>query len=120
MATMEILNPASGESIGDVPNMSADDVDAAVERAKEARSGWLDATPGERSELLLKLADVITDNAEELAQIESRNVGKPISLAREEMPFGADNLRFFAGAARNLEGKSTGEYITGYTSMIRR
>jgi len=120
MATMEILNPASGESIGDVPNMSADDVDAAVERAKEARSGWLDATPGERSELLLKLADVITDNAEELAQIESRNVGKPISLAREEMPFGADNLRFFAGAARNLEGKSTGEYISGYTSMIRR
>jgi len=120
MATMKILNPASGESIGDVPNMSADDVDAAVERAKEARSGWLDATPGERSELLLKLADVITDNAEELAQIESRNVGKPISLAREEMPFGADNLRFFAGAARNLEGKSTGEYITGYTSMIRR
>jgi 1-pyrroline dehydrogenase len=120
MATMEILNPASGESIGDVPNMSAEDVDAAVERAKEARSGWLDATPGERSELLLKLADVITDNAEELAQIESRNVGKPISLAREEMPFGADNLRFFAGAARNLEGKSTGEYITGYTSMIRR
>jgi 1-pyrroline dehydrogenase len=120
MATMEILNPASGESIGDVPNMSADDVDAAVERARAARSGWLDATPGERSELLLKLADVITDNAEELAQIESRNVGKPISLAREEMPFGADNLRFFAGAARNLEGKSTGEYITGYTSMIRR
>ncbi|HWC45578.1 MAG TPA: aldehyde dehydrogenase family protein, partial [Casimicrobiaceae bacterium] len=120
MATMEILNPASGESIGDVPNMSADDVDAAVERAKEARSCWLDVTPGERSELLLKLADVITDNAEELAQIESRNVGKPISLAREEMPFGADNLRFFAGAARNLEGKSTGEYITGYTSMIRR
>jgi 1-pyrroline dehydrogenase len=120
MATMEILNPASGASIGDVPNMTADDVDAAVERAKKARSGWLDATPGERSELLLKLADVISDNAEELAQIESRNVGKPISLAREEMPFGADNLRFFAGAARNLEGKSTGEYITGYTSMIRR
>ena len=76
--------------------------------------------PGERAELLLKLADVIYDNAEELAQIESRNVGKPISLAREEMPFAADNLRFFAGAARNLEGKSTGEYIKGYTSMIRR
>ena len=63
---------------------------------------------------------MISDNAEELAQIESRNVGKPISLAREEMPFAADNLRFFAGAARNLEGKSTGEYIRGYTSMIRR
>jgi 1-pyrroline dehydrogenase len=120
MATMEILNPASGESIGDVPNMSADEVDAAVERAKQALPDWLDATPGERSELLLKLADVISDNAEELAQIESRNVGKPITLAREEMPFGADNLRFFAGAARSLEGKSAGEYIRGYTSMIRR
>ena len=120
MATMEILNPASGESIGDVPNMSADEVDAAVERAKQALPDWLDATPGERSELLLKLADVISDNAEELAQIESRNVGKPITLAREEMPFGADNLRFFAGAARTLEGKSAGEYIRGYTSMIRR
>jgi 1-pyrroline dehydrogenase len=120
MATMEILNPASGESIGEVPNMSSDDVDAAVERAKQALPDWLDATPGERSELLLKLADVISDNVEELAQIESRNVGKPITLAREEMPFGADNLRFFAGAARNLEGKATGEYIKGYTSMIRR
>ena len=81
---------------------------------------WLEATPGERAALLLKLADVISDNAEELAQVESRNVGKPIGLAREEMPFAADNLRFFAGAARNLEGKSTGEYIKGYTSMIRR
>jgi 1-pyrroline dehydrogenase len=120
MATMEILNPSSGESIGEVPNMSSDDVDAAVERAKQALPDWLDATPGERSELLLKLADVISDNVEELAQIESRNVGKPITLAREEMPFGADNLRFFAGAARNLEGKATGEYIKGYTSMIRR
>ena len=68
-----------------------------------------------------QLADVIDENAEELAQIESRNVGKPlIGLAREEMPFCADNLRFFAGAARNLEGKSAGEYIKGYTSMIRR
>ncbi len=81
---------------------------------------WLDATPKERSELLHKLADVLDDNAEELAQIESRNVGKPIGLAREEMPFAADNLRFFAGAARNLEGKSAGEYIKGYTSMVRR
>jgi 1-pyrroline dehydrogenase len=117
---MDVLNPATGEKIADVPNFTADQVDEVVERAKAVLPGWLDATPGERSELLLKLADVIDDNAEELAQIESRNVGKPISLAREEMPFGADNLRFFAGAARNLEGKSTGEYIKGYTSMVRR
>jgi 1-pyrroline dehydrogenase len=119
-ATIDVLNPATGESIGEVPNASADDVDEAVERAKAVLPEWLDATPAERSELLLKLADVISDNAEELAQIESRNVGKPISLAREEMPFAADNLRFFAGSARILEGKSTGEYIKGYTSMIRR
>ena len=119
-ATLDVLNPATGDSIGSVPNMSADEVDAVVEKAKATLPEWLDATPGERAELLLKLADVILDNAEELAQIESRNVGKPIGLAREEMPFAADNLRFFAGAARNLEGKSTGEYIKGYTSMIRR
>src|SRR6185436_3483149 len=76
--------------------------------------------PKERSELLHKLADVISDNAEELAQIESRNVGKPLMVSRDEMPFSADNLRFFAGAARLLEGKATGEYVKGYTSMIRR
>jgi 1-pyrroline dehydrogenase len=119
-ATLDALNPATGEVIASIPNMSADEVDEVVERAKQALPGWLDATPKERSELLHKLADVLEDNAEELAQIESRNVGKPIGLAREEMPFAVDNLRFFAGAARTLEGKSAGEYITGYTSMIRR
>ncbi len=110
-ATLDVLNPATGESIGEVPNSGADEVDEASSGRRPRSPEWLDATPGERAELLLKLADVISDNAEELAQIESRNVGKPIGLAREEMPFAADNLRFFAGAARNLEGKSTGEYI---------
>src|SRR5579871_1646276 len=119
-ATLDALNPATGEVIASIPNMSAEEVDEVVARAKQALPGWLDATPKERSELLHKLADVLEDNAEELAQIESRNVGKPIGLAREEMPFAVDNLRFFAGAARNLEGKAAGEYITGYTSMIRR
>ena len=119
-ATIDVVNPATGETIATVPNASADDVDAAVERAKQALPEWLDATPGERAELLLKLAEVISDNAEELAQVESQNVGKPLMVSRDEMPFSADNLRFFAGAARNLEGKSTGEYIKGYTSMIRR
>src|SRR6059036_3108448 len=120
MAALDVLNPATGEEIAQVPNMSADEVDAVVEKAKAALPEWLDATPKERSELLLKLAAVIDDNAEELAQIESRNVGKPLMVSRDEMPFSADNLRFFAGAARNLEGKSAGEYIKGYTSMIRR
>src|ERR1700748_2489222 len=117
-STLDVLNPATGEVIEQVPNMSPDEVDEAVERAKKALPEWLDATPGERSELLLKLADVISDNAEELAQIESRNVGKPLMVSRDEMPFAADNLRFFAGAARNLEGKAAGEYVKGYTSMI--
>src|SRR5213078_2064415 len=119
-ALLDVVNPATGERIAAVPNMSAEEVDAVVERAKAALPEWLDATPGERSELLLKLADVISDNAEELAQIESRNVGKPLMVSRDEMPFSADNLRFFAGAARILEGKSAGEYVKGYTSFIRR
>ncbi|HEY5058461.1 MAG TPA: gamma-aminobutyraldehyde dehydrogenase [Gaiellaceae bacterium] len=118
--TMEVINPASGETIAEVPRANAEDVDRAVAAAKKALPEWLDATPKERSELLLKLADVIDDNAEELAQLESLNVGKPLMASRDEMPFAADNLRFFAGAARILEGKSAGEYIKGYTSIIRR
>ncbi|HEY8645782.1 MAG TPA: gamma-aminobutyraldehyde dehydrogenase [Gaiellaceae bacterium] len=120
MATIDVINPATAETIGTVPNMTADEVDAVVERAKQALPEWLNATPRERSELLHKLAQILEDNAEELAQIESRNVGKPLMVSRDEMPFSADNLRFFAGAARNLDGKSAGEYIKGYTSMIRR
>jgi 1-pyrroline dehydrogenase len=120
MATIDVINPATAETIGAVPNMTADEVDAVVERAKQALPEWLDATPKERSELLYKLAQILEDNAEELAQIESSNVGKPLMVSRDEMPFSADNLRFFAGAARNLEGKSAGEYVKGYTSMIRR
>jgi 1-pyrroline dehydrogenase len=118
--TMEVINPATGEAIAAVPRCSAEDVDRAVAAANEVLPDWLEKTPKERSELLLKLADVIDDNAEELAQLESLNVGKPLMASRDEMPFSADNLRFFAGAARNLEGKSAGEYIAGYTSIIRR
>ena len=118
--TMEVINPATGEVIAEVPRCDADDVDRAVEAAKQVLPDWLDKTPKDRSELLHKLADVLEANAEELAQLESVNVGKPLMASRDEMPFSADNLRFFAGAARNLEGKSTGEYIQGYTSMVRR
>jgi 1-pyrroline dehydrogenase len=118
--TMEVINPATGEVIAEVPRCGAEDVDRAIEAAKAALPKWLDTTPKERSELLHKLADVIDENAEELAQIESRNVGKPLMASRDEMPFSADNLRFFAGAARQLEGKSAGEYISGYTSIVRR
>src|SRR3989475_5808442 len=118
--TMEVINPATGEVIAEVPRCGAEDVDRAVEAAKQASPEWLDKTPKERSELLHKLADVLEQNAEELAQLESANVGKPLMASRDEMPFSADNLRFFAGAARILEGKSAGEYIKGYTSMLRR
>jgi 1-pyrroline dehydrogenase len=118
--TMEVINPATGETIAEVPRGSQADVDRAVEAAKKAYEEWRETTPGERSEILLKLADLIDENTEELAELESRNVGKPLSYARDEMPVSSDNIRFFAGAARVLEGKSAGEYMRGYTSMIRR
>jgi betaine-aldehyde dehydrogenase/aminobutyraldehyde dehydrogenase len=118
--TMEVLNPATGEVIAEVPASTAEDADRAVQAAKDALPEWLDTTPRERAEMLLKLADVIDENTEELAQIESQNVGKPLSYARDEMPVCSDNIRFFAGAARILEGRSAGEYMQGYTSMIRR
>src|SRR6266851_1617655 len=111
--TMEVINPATGETIAEVPSCSAEDVDRAVAAANKALPDWLDATPKERSELLHKLADVLDEHAEELAQLESLNVGKPLMASRDEMPFSTDNLRFFAGAARNLEGHSAGEYIQG-------
>src|SRR6478735_2433759 len=118
--TMEVIAPATGAVIAEVPRCSAEDVDRAVDAAKAVLPEWIEKTPKERSELLHKLADVIDENAEELSQLESLNVGKPLMASRDEMPFSADNLRFFAGAARNLEGKSAGEYIEGYTSIIRR
>jgi 1-pyrroline dehydrogenase len=118
--TMEVLNPATEETIGVVPRCAAEDVDEAVAAASAALPEWLDTTPGERAEALLALARVLEDNAEELAAIESENVGKPLPYARDEIPVCVDNLRFFAGAARVLEGKSAGEYMRGYTSMIRR
>src|SRR5256885_6982923 len=118
--TMEVINPSTGETIAEVPRGTQADVDRAVEAAKKALPEWLETTPQERSEALLKLAAAIEDHGEELAELESQNVGKPLSYARDEMPVSADNFRFFAGAARVLEGKSAGEYMRGYTSMIRR
>jgi 1-pyrroline dehydrogenase len=116
----QIVNPATGEVVAEVPQGTEADVDRAVQAAKQAYLEWRETTPGERGEVLLKLADVIDENTDELAQIESQNVGKPLSYAADEMPVCSDNLRFFAGAARLLEGRSAGEYMRGYTSMIRR
>src|SRR5437763_3339323 len=118
--TMEVLNPATGETIAEVPRGTKEDADRAVEAAKKALPEWLETTPGERAEILLKLADLLDEHAEELAELESQNVGKPLPAARDEMPVSSDNIRFFAGAARVLEGKSAGEYMRGYTSFVRR
>ncbi|ADB51020.1 aminobutyraldehyde dehydrogenase [Conexibacter woesei] len=119
-ATREIVNPATGATIGVVPEGTGADVERAVEAARAAKAEWLDATPGERAGVLLGIADVIDANREQLAQLESADAGKPLEAAREEMDGCADVLRYFAGAARNLEGKAAGEYIKGYTSMVRR
>ena len=118
--TMEVVNPATGEVIAEVPRAGEEDVDRAVAAAETAWESWREKTPKDRMELLLALADVIDDNAEELARLESLNVGKPWWVAVDEPGMMSDNLRFFAGAARNLEGKAAAEYVEGYTSMIRR
>jgi betaine-aldehyde dehydrogenase len=119
--TEPILNPATGEPIAEAPVSTAEDVDRAVGAARRAFPEWANATPGERSLALLRLADAIEQHADELAELEATNAGKPLEAVRsDEIPVVADNLRFFAGAARILEGKSAGEYMTGYTSMIRR
>ena len=118
--TMEVLNPATGEVIAEVPRAGEEDVDRAVAAAERAWETWREKTPKDRMQLLLALAEVIDDNAEELARLESRNVGKPWWVAVDEPGVMSDNLRFFAGAARNLEGKAAAEYVEGYTSMIRR
>jgi betaine-aldehyde dehydrogenase len=119
--TEPVLNPATGEAIAEAPLSTPADVDRAVEAAKAAYDGWATTTPGERALALLKLADAIEEHADELAELESDNAGKPINAFRDdEIPFMVDNLRFFAGAARCLEGRAAGEYVSGYTSIIRR
>jgi aminobutyraldehyde dehydrogenase len=118
--TMEVLNPATGETIAEVPSGTIEDVDRAVEAAKRALPEWLETTPGERQAVLLALADTLEEHADELVELESLNTGKPLAVAREEPGAYVDNLRFFAGAARCLEGRNVTEYMRGYTSMVRR
>jgi len=119
--TEPIVNPATGATIAYAPRSSAADVDRAVSAARAAFDGWSVTTPGERALALLRLADAIEEHADELAELESDNAGKPLQAVKDdEMPFMVDNLRFFAGAARCMEGKPAGEYLEGYTSIIRR
>ena len=119
-ATEEILNPATGEVIATAPLSDAGDVDAAVAAAAGAFEDWAATPPGERSLALLRIADALEERGEELSQLESLDVGKPIAAARDEIPVLVDNLRFFAGAARCMEATAAGEYMAGYTSMLRR
>jgi betaine-aldehyde dehydrogenase len=120
-AMMDIINPSTGAVYASAPMSDAHDVDQACQAAGKAFETWRWSTPSERQRALLKLADVIEENAEELVAIESENTGKPVGLTlSEEIPPMVDQIRFFAGAARVLEGKSSGEYMRGFTSSIRR
>jgi betaine-aldehyde dehydrogenase len=120
-ATEDVINPSTGEVIAQAPLSSAEDVDRAVAAAKKAFGSWSTTTPGERAQMLLKLADAIEENGDVLADLESADAGKPRkAFFEDEIPMCADNLRFFAGCARLLEGKSAGEYVEGKTSFVRR
>ncbi len=119
--TEAILNPATGEELARAPVSSAEDVDRAVRAARRAFEGWSTTTPAQRAGALLALADLVEEHGEEIARLEALNAGKPIEAVRnDEIPVMADNLRFFAGAARSLEGRAAGEYMEGYTSFTRR
>ena len=120
-ATSEIINPATGTAYATAPVSGAADVDGALSAASKAFIEWRETTPAERQRALNKIADALEARSDELIAIEVENTGKPISLTTsEEVPPMLDQIRFFAGAARNLEGKSAGEYMRGMTSFIRR
>lgn len=118
---LAVLDPATSEAIAKVAEASPEQVDAAVRTSAEAFETFSLATPGERASLLLRMADALEANSQELAELESLDVGKPWPSAHDdEMPLTIDTFRFFAGAARTMSGSATAEYVTGHTSMIRR
>ena len=120
-ATTELIDPCTGSVFASAARSGAADVDRACRAAADAFETWRNTTPGERQAALLKIADAIEARADEFVAAESRNTGKPLGLtASEEVPPMIDQIRFFAGAARMLEGRSAGEYMAGHTSMIRR
>ncbi len=119
--TSAVVDPSTGEAYLRAPVSGAADVDAALNTAAEAFDTWRNATPAERSLALLRFADAVEARAEDFIEAESRNTGKPVTMTRtDEVPPLVDELRFFAGAARILEGRSAGEYLAGHTSMVRR
>jgi betaine-aldehyde dehydrogenase len=119
--TSDVVDPCTGESYAQAPLSSESDVDAAMRAAASAFVTWRDTTPAERQRALLKIADAVEARTEDIVAAECRNTGKPVSITRsEEMPPLVDELRFFAGAARTLEGLAAGEYMAGHTSYVRR
>jgi betaine-aldehyde dehydrogenase len=117
----EVINPSTAQAYATAPVSGKVEVDAAFAAAADAFETWRDTTPSERSLALLRIADAIESKANELVAAESRNTGKPVALTlSEEIPPMVDQIRFFAGAARMLEGRSAGEYMSGFTSFIRR
>ncbi|MGZ4507375.1 MAG: gamma-aminobutyraldehyde dehydrogenase [Blastococcus sp.] len=117
----DLTNPATGEVFGSAPVSGAEDVDTAYRAAATAFESWRDATPSDRQRALLRFADAVEARAEEILAAECENTGKPLELTRtEELPPALDQIRFFAGAARLLEGRSAGEYMAGHTSYVRR
>jgi betaine-aldehyde dehydrogenase len=118
---MDLVDPSTGEVFGSAPVSGAEDVDRAYAAASEASEVWRDVTPAERQRALLRFADAVEEHADELVALESQNTGKPLGLtSSEEIPPMVDQIRFFAGAARTLEGKAAAEYMAGHTSWIRR
>jgi betaine-aldehyde dehydrogenase len=119
--TTPVINPSTGEAYAEAPKSGAADIDAAFKAAEEAFPGWRDATPSERSLALFRIADAMEARGEKLVAAECENTGKPFGLTMsEELPPMADQIRFFAGAARLLEGRAAGEYLAGHTSFVRR
>ncbi|MGN6780006.1 MAG: gamma-aminobutyraldehyde dehydrogenase [Marmoricola sp.] len=117
----EVIDPSTGKVYGTAPLSGEEDVDRAYAAADRAFEAWADKTPRERSEALLKIADAIDARADEIVKVESQDTGKPLGITMsEEMPLSSDHFRFFAGAARVLEGKAAGEYLEDHTSWIRR
>src|SRR4051794_8264407 len=119
--TMDLVDPSTGAVFATAPMSGAADIDTAVGSAQAAFETWRDTTPAERQRALLRIADAIESRAKELVDAECENTGKPVQLTLdEEIPPMVDQIRFFAGAARVLEGRAAGEYMAGHTSMIRR
>ncbi len=117
----DVVNPATGSVIAEAPLSTKADVDAAVAAAKAAFPAWAATPPGERARALLRMADLIEERGEEIADLESADAGKPRSaVVEDEIPVMADQLRFFAGAARTMEGRAAGEYMEAHTSFVRR